>query len=104
MATTDDAITDVPTVSEEAARPFEPTAFARDLAAALADPVVRALVLGIVRDGFREELQAERARAQLARDEAASEQANTPQPNYRRASSRTSWVGERAAQQREGGR
>lgn len=69
-----------------AATRLAPSQFAQDLAAALVDPVCRALLVAAVRDAVREEIAAERARNLSASNQ------GTPPPV--RGSTKTAWVGE----------
>lgn len=71
------------------------TPFARDLALALTDPVIVALLAQIVRQGIEHDRIMQIARASAARDATPS----PPPTNVQRASSRTDWVGQRFATQ-----
>lgn len=73
-------------------RPAPASQFALDLADALANPIVRTLLIGLIREAIRSERSAESARAQSQQQ---------PQPAPLRGSKRTAWVGIRARQEAE---
>lgn len=78
-----------------AAAPSAPSPFARDLADALADPVVRILLVALIREAIADDRRDEIARS-LAEAEALRARANERQAPQR-GTDRTSWVGRRFA-------
>lgn len=83
-----DPVPDAPHATEQEAARYAPTQFAQDLAAALVDPVCRALLLSLVREAVRLE---NAARAQSV---------GTPPPV--RGSTKTAWVGDALRKQQAG--
>lgn len=88
---------DTTTTDEPQGRPA--SQFARDVAEALTDPVVIALLTHIVSDAITAHQRREQA---LAAVELAAQQQDEPTPitNVQRASRATAWVGQRAAHER----
>lgn len=81
--------------TQDRARACDPSSPAARLAEALLDPLVSALIVRLIRDALAQDREAQIARAQLEAEERA--RAQGPPQNFQRASSRTSWVGQRAA-------